>query len=302
MKRLLLILLLSFCSLSQAATIIDIDHEVDLSEYDSTVTDGGDLSADAAAALASTSKGLNCLIDDTTSIYGQVSSASWPSGADADLRVRFYVDPNGLTMTSGDIFTIFAFYTNGAPWFLGFVEMRYDGASHELRLTAKEDDGTNHEDTEDISDAEHYVEVYFERASSDVAADGRCRWWIDGTLKQDFTSLDNYDAFVDIALARLGACVGLDAGTSGTFYLDQLKCNDDGAEIGAHSPPAGGAPQVIVIIMSGAFILCVRVKHGKGERVLQVDRNYSGDCSGRRWMDLERLSGEQQGQSGRSRE
>ena len=51
--------------------IINIHLESDLSEFTSTVTDSGDLYWSADAALAGTSGGMACLIDDTTSIYGQ---------------------------------------------------------------------------------------------------------------------------------------------------------------------------------------------------------------------------------------
>ena len=213
--------------------IIDIEHEAgDLSEYDSTVTDGGDLSAHADAALAGTSYGLHCVIDDTNSIYGQVTQGDTGTGK---LRVRFYIDPKSLTMGDGNMFDIFDIYTNGAPYYLLRLYLRRSGSDYQLRAVPYNDAGALASDTEVISDTEHYVEIYFQRASSDVAADGSVEWWIDGVSKQTWTSVDNWDVFVDIAIQRIGAVIGIDAGTSGTLYLDQLKENDDGSQIGAYS-------------------------------------------------------------------
>jgi hypothetical protein len=55
------------------AVVADIDLESgDLSEFSGTVTDGGDLSVTQAAALAGSEYGLQCVIDDTTAVYGYV--------------------------------------------------------------------------------------------------------------------------------------------------------------------------------------------------------------------------------------
>ena len=64
----------------------------DLTEYTSTVIDGGDLSVTTAAALAGTSHGLQVVIDDSTAIYGQKDFS-----ASALIRFRFYIDPNSLS-------------------------------------------------------------------------------------------------------------------------------------------------------------------------------------------------------------
>ena len=80
-----------------------IDHEAgDLSEYDSTVTDGGDLSAHADAAYEG-SYGLRAVIDDTNTLY-----ANKTFDGKSRLRVGFYFDPNGLTMDASDEFLICA--------------------------------------------------------------------------------------------------------------------------------------------------------------------------------------------------
>ena len=86
--------------------------------------------------------------------------------------------------------------------------------------------------TATITDAPHWIETHIERATSDVASDGRARWWLDGTLIRTDDHIDNYDVFGNITDVRIGAVMGIDAGTSGTFYLDEFRANNDGNRIG----------------------------------------------------------------------
>src|SRR3990167_10886063 len=70
-------------------------------------------------------------------------------------------------------------------------------------------------------------------------------WWVDGVDQGTLTGLDNYNLMADLSfLFRVGATTGIDAGTSGTFYLDELVANDDGSVIGAAGPSASVSPSV----------------------------------------------------------
>lgn len=204
-------------------TLFDIKHENDLSEYDSTVTDGGDLSQ-GSPGLAKTAGRMEALIDDTTSIYGQKNQAAPGSN---EIRFRCYIDPNNLTMASGDNFVFLMLRVD-----VHVLRLRYDGANYEIRSVAYDDNGSLVAQTDDIADAEHYIEVHIERASSDIAADGRVRYWLDGVLTKTWPSVDNWDAFTALIHFRFGAAASIDAGTSGTLHLDELRANDDGKRIG----------------------------------------------------------------------
>lgn len=221
--------------------LFNITHEAgNLSEYSSTVIDGGDLSAAAAAALAGTGYGLQCVIDDTTAIYG-LTSISAPA---SQLRYRFYIDPNSLSMGSGENFVCSAIYgTHATVSLVAGCHLGWDGSSFEIRAFCF-DDGNAFRGTSfyNISDGAHYVEVHLTRASAASANDGSISLYIDGALQQTVSAIDTYDAFNLISSMRLGAIVGIDAGTSGTLYLDEFKANDDGGEIGA---VASGQPAVI---------------------------------------------------------
>ena len=74
--------------------VFDVTHNAgNLSEYDATVTDGGDLSAAVGAAMAGSDYGLQAVIDDTTKVYGRMDFSLSSSA----FRYRFYFDPNGLS-------------------------------------------------------------------------------------------------------------------------------------------------------------------------------------------------------------
>lgn len=212
------------------ADLFNIELETDLSEFDSTVTDGGDLSQSGAAALASTSGGMSCLIDDTTKIYGQKNQSAPASN---EIRLRMYIDPNGLTMASEDSFVVMQMGLSVSPWLLLRLYLRYYGTQYQIRCTAYGDGGYAHQAEEAISDAEHYVEVHVVRATTNSSADGETQWWVDGVAQEHWSDIDNYDIFALLSKILIGAADSLDAGTSGTFYLDEIKANDDGGEIGA---------------------------------------------------------------------
>lgn len=211
----------------------DVTHETgDLTQYDSTVTDGGDLSVTTAAKLAGTSYGLDLEIDDTNSIYGY---KNWDGTSGDDFRCRYYIDPNSLTIPTAKLFTILFLDLSASPNAAGLMDLRYDGSHYELRAMAKEDGGAeNYTSYYDITDEPHYTEYHLERAANSGSSDGQLRFWIDGALQQTISNLDNYDLWDLWDGVGIGAVFGIDAGTSGTFYIDEFKANDDGSEIGEY--------------------------------------------------------------------
>jgi hypothetical protein len=214
------------------AVLFDIDHEVgDLSEYDSTVTDGGDLSVTVAAALNTTSYGLQCVIDDTNDIYGEGNLVT--PNTTGITRVRFFIDPNGFSIDNYQKLAVCRLYSSGAS--VAHIRVEGQPTAYNIVLGVWEDDGTYSESSTAMSDAEHCVEFQLARASSDVASDGEADAWLDGVALTSITELDNYDRFDDFDYVRLGA-MDVHASTSGTIYEDELIVNDDGTEIGCEPP------------------------------------------------------------------
>lgn len=212
------------------AELFDINLETDLSEFDSTVTDGGDLSQSGAAALAGTSGGLSCLIDDANGIYGQCNVAN-----ETELRYRIYFNPNGLTMADYDNFHLIN--ENNYDYLLRFKRL---SGKYYIYGRVMTDGGLVSTPDIEISDAAHCIEVHMKRSSAPGADDGFIKIWVDqsvpyGAADAEATGLDDdtcdYDEF------RIGAVEGIDAGTSGTIYFDEIIIRNDGSEIG---PVVGG--------------------------------------------------------------
>ncbi len=235
------------------AIILDIDHEAgDLSEWDYLTTDGGDMSAAAGAALAGSNYGMSLLIDDTNVL--RATAAFTPGGGATSLRFRFYIDPNSLTMANGDSFLLLTLLTNGSATILE-IWMEYSSSTYQFRVVYRDDAATTVETDAGLtfSDAEHYVEVLINRATTDSSSDADFEVWIDGGPVASASGVDLYDAFNDAAYIRMGAHYGIDAGTSGTFYLDEIVLRDDDTEIGPVSsgvtitPAAGSAVAATVL-------------------------------------------------------
>lgn len=217
--------------------IFHITHEVgDLSEYTSTVTDGGDLSVTGAAALVG-DYGLSALIDGTGGIYGEIEYTQIATGV---YRWRFYVDPNGLTMAGGDEFYLCRM-TKQETSTRADVNLKYSSGYY-INARVREDDGTNRVTADyAITDDVHYIECLVEYASGPTGNDGILTLWIDGVQKESITDVD-LDSRSQPDEAFLGPHSNIDAGTSGTLYLDDFVLRDDSTEIGAAPAAAAGNP------------------------------------------------------------
>lgn len=207
-----------------------ITHETgDLSEYDSTVVDGGDLSVTVGAALIGV-YGLSVNIDDTTSIYGQVDIVSFTADY---FGARTYFDPNGIDRTGDGIVAEMMRVDRGSsPFQFARVELHITGGSHYVRAVFVEDDGTLHfTSTYTVSDAKHYFEIRLVKASSAVSNDASGTLYIDGVLKETISSLDIYDIFNPTGI-RIGALSPSSSVIAGAYYLDDLVVVDDAGLIG----------------------------------------------------------------------
>lgn len=232
------------------SVIVDIDLEAgNLTEFTSTSTNGGKMSAAAGAALAGTSYGLQFVISNTTTMYGMVDLA--PSDTSGKLRFRFYLDPNGLTMANSDLFTILGTYNSSSSG-LAVVELYYTtGGGYQIRAKLNNDANSfTSTSSYAITDAPHYIECYLQRATNNGSSDGSLQLWIDGTSKETISGIDNYDKFVNFD--KVYWCADqIDAGTSGTFFMDQLIINNDGSEIG----PVVSGPTYTLAVDSGGYTL-----------------------------------------------
>jgi hypothetical protein len=184
-----------------------------LTAWTSNTTGGGDLSVSSAAALVGT-QGLQALINDTTALYVTDDTPN----AEARYRVRFYFDPNTITMTSGDTHFIFKGFTSTGAEAIR-VEFRFSSGLYQIRASLSNNSATwVLSNWFTISDAPHPIELDWRAATGAGATDGGMTVWIDGIQQTDLTGVPNDTVRID--RGRLGALAGIDTGTLGTEYFD----------------------------------------------------------------------------------
>lgn len=186
-----------------------------LSAWTSSVTDTGDLSVTAAAALVGTN-GMQAVIDDANLIY---VTDDHPN-SEPRYRARFYFDPNSISMASGDSYRIFVAYAGTSTAVLR-AEFRYYSGAYQIQFHVLNDSGSwQSTGWVTLSDAKHTIEFDWQAANAVGANNGSLALWIDGAQKPGLSAIDNDTRRVD--RVRLGAVYGIDAGTRGTYYLDDF--------------------------------------------------------------------------------
>jgi hypothetical protein len=178
-----------------------------------SVTGGTDVSATTGAALRG-SYGARMLVNDNNAIYLRDDTPN----AEARYRVRFYFDPNAVTMAANDLFTMLRGYINTTSYAVQ-LEMRRTSTVYQVRGRIMNDAGSwSSTSWTTVSDAPHYLEFDWRTATAAGANNGGLTFWIDGVQSGSFTNIDN-DTH-RITSVRLGLVAGVDSGTRGTMYFD----------------------------------------------------------------------------------
>ena len=208
--------------------------------WSSTNLDGGHLSVTAGAKLAG-NYGLQAYVNDNTSLY---VTDKRPSG-ETQYRVRYYFDPNGITMADGNAYYLFyGMQGTSSPTAIFRLEVRRSLGDYQLRLSAV-DDATAWTNTAwyTFADQLHYFELNWQAATTTGANNGVISLWIDGTQKESISTLDNDTRWVD--QIQWGGVSGIDTGTRGTEYLDVFESHRTGyigPDANAPTPPAPPTP------------------------------------------------------------
>ncbi len=187
----------------------------DWSAWSAAVTNTGNLSVSAAAALVG-NYGLRATINSTSTMYVRNDTPA----NEARYRARFYFDPNSVTLPADQDHDIFAARTSSGVAFR--VQVVYASGIYQIRAKIRNDSGSDTSTASyPISDAPHFVEVDWAAATAPGANDGYLSLWLDGVLKQTISGVDNDT--MRIEEARLGPSGSLDAGMLGTEYYDAFE-------------------------------------------------------------------------------
>ncbi|HKY54137.1 MAG TPA: DUF4832 domain-containing protein [Anaerolineales bacterium] len=200
------------------------------STWTSNLTDGTDLSVSTAAALSGI-QGMQALIDDNTTIYVRDDSPN----AEPRYRMRFYFDPNSISMASGNTHFIFKGFMGTATEVLR-MEFRQSSGVYQLNASLLNDGSVwTYTNWSTISDASHFIELDWQAATAANANNGSLTLWIDGVQQPAVTGIDNDTLRID--RIRLGALTGIDTATRGTYYFDAFESRRQ-----TYIGPAGSAP------------------------------------------------------------
>ena len=209
-----------------------------LSAWSAAKTDGGDLAASTASAIAGT-YGLQATLDDNTSIF----LSDWMPVSESQYRARFYFDPNTISMASGDAHYIFQ-ALNPSSVVVARLEFRSYQGDYQVRAEAVNDStGWSSTSWVTLRDQMHYLEIQWKAATAAGANNGILTLWTDGTQRATFTNIDNDTRRVDSV--QLGAVSGVDTGTRGTYFLDAFESRKTtyiGPDPAAPTPPAPPTP------------------------------------------------------------
>lgn len=190
--------------------------------------------------MLSSSYGCECEVDGVADAQADIYK-DFRVGTD-DLRFRIWFDFNSLVMADGDIWWLCWLRADGS---LGGVtslwglRVQRSGANYQLQQMAREDDNTaSYGAWFNFNDLAQAIEVHIERAGSATAGDGRARVWIaesgesELTLKDTEADVDNYDLFRTADRFYYGFHSGVDVGTDGIIFIDEIWCTDAESEIG----------------------------------------------------------------------
>jgi hypothetical protein len=139
--------------------------------------------------------------------------------ADTVHSLRLQFDPNGITMGSDEAFVLAQGFSDSNDW-IWFAELyRYDSKYHVRMVILDDDGGTHYGNSVELSDAYHQITISWKQ--SDGSNNGFIRLFVDTDYKDVVSGIDNDTHNINIA--RTGAGYGVDAGTAGTFYLDDVQ-------------------------------------------------------------------------------
>ena len=198
---------------STVDSIFASGFESGLAGWSGSSNGGGDLSVSPSAALAG-SNGLQLVINDTTAMYVTDDSPN----AEPRYRVRFYFDPNSISMGNGDAHILFR-GMNSASAVGVRLEFGFSSGTYQIRAAIVNDSASwTSTNWVPLSDAPHAIEFDWRAATAAGANNGGLTLWVDGAQQADLTGVDNDTWRLD--RVRLGALADVDAGTNGTYYFD----------------------------------------------------------------------------------
>jgi hypothetical protein len=198
---------------------IDEFETGNLSSWNSAATGNGKLSASTASAMFG-SYGMQAVITGTTDLYVE----DWSPTKETHYSTRFYFDPHSVSIPNGGSFYILS--NNDLR-----ILLKNNAGTYQLRADIYKED-TNSWMTGsfiNITNSRQLLEVEWKAASSALVHDGYLKFWINDSLVDTRSNVDNDTRVVNYI--DLGAMWSIPSGTSGTIYFDAFESRQ-GSHIG----------------------------------------------------------------------
>jgi len=176
----------------------------------------GTVTVDGASALIG-SYGASVALDANNSVR-----KDYASGYEF-VAVRFYIDPDGASMSNGETSRVILPRSSG--WdYVGHIEFQYASGNYRIKGTIAGDISNTDTSWYVITDESHFVEVHWTIASGVGANNGELKLYIDGVLKETLPSIDN-DTF-DIGKIDMGSRDRFSGSSTDPFLLDAFVASD----------------------------------------------------------------------------
>lgn len=191
--------------------------------FDLTLGAGaGSLSVSTAAAMRGT-YGYSLGIIDTNARAGRINLPATLHKLD----LCFLFDVNSLIMANNDDFPIMVMASTGAGGISLIISLKYTAANgYQIYGIARNDAGaTITSPLINLPDQAVMIEIKWKPATFAGANDGMLELNMNGGAISQLTNLDN-DTH-NVTLINVGPTFGLDAGTNGTIYYDNIFCSGE---------------------------------------------------------------------------
>jgi hypothetical protein len=197
-----------------------------LNAWSSTVNVGSEMVVSIGASLHG-NYGLSLLTTNASNLWCLDNTPA----SEKRYRVRFYVNPNSISMAANALLRIIAGLDSGGNTALT-IRLEYVNSSYNIKVQVRTDAaGVVYTESNlyPITNAVHRVEVDLKVSSAAGANDGTCELIIDSFSQVKLTGIDNDTRNIDSV--RFGSH-SLSGTISGNFYIDDFASNNDGSEIG----------------------------------------------------------------------
>lgn len=206
-------------------------------EFTSIALGASEFTVSAASAMGGTINGLSVGTDTRA-----IATKTIPSvGSDTELHCRVYIDVNDLTIANPNSHDLMVLQDLAPTTQLFKVLFGFSvGQQLYMRTTWRGDGQTfvANRDINNLTAGAHWYEWVMIKASTDVASDGIYRIYQDDVMLFENTGVDIFDGFAGVDDFRIDTS-GIDASTTGSVFIDQIKIATQDTLIGPMPSVAG---------------------------------------------------------------